>query len=464
MRKILLLSVSAIISACTVGPDYKEPAIYEDKQIAEVLQLHNTDLKISQEWYKQFDDEKLNTLINYAILNSPDIMSAISKLRQARSLVLINQTTFLPMLNLNVEYDYAKPGKNIGLTADTDYFQTGFDASWEIDIWGKGRRINEQNIAQFEQALYSLRNVKSVITAEVATTFFELKNVHENLRIARENLKLQQDIFNIVSEKYKIGLTDKSAYNQAQYILSNTKALIPSLETSEKSYVNALAILCGTLADRLPVILSEKDKNPLSRVYKYDLKPLYNLPASIIRTRPDVKVAERALAAQNAAIGQAVAELYPNVSIGAMFGVQSKKISNLLNSNSNAYSYNPTLNLPLFNWGKISNNVNLQKQIKEEKYQNLRKTLLQAVQDLSNATIAIQKELETNKNQRVAVNNMQQVLISMREKYNNGLIEFSDLLQTQQNLLKAQTDLANSNSNIFKNIIAFYKATGGGYN
>ena len=463
MRKILLLSVSAIISACTVGPDYKEPAIYEDKQIAEALQLHNTDLRIPQEWYKQFDDDKLNTLINYALLNSPDIMSAISKLRQARSLVLINQTMFLPMLNLNAEYDYSKPSKNIGLTADTDYFQTGFDASWEIDIWGKGRRINEQNIAQFEQALYSLRNVKSVITAEVATTFFELKNVHENLRIARENLKLQQDIFNIVSEKYKIGLTDKSAYNQAQYILSNTKALIPSLETSEKSYVNALAVLCGTLADRLPVILSEKDKNPLSRVYKYDLKPLYNLPASIIRTRPDVKVAERALAAQNAAIGQAVAELYPNVSIGAMFGVQSKKISNLLNSNSNAYSYNPTLNLPLFNWGKISNNVNLQKQIKEEKYQNLRKTLLQAVQDLSNATIAIQKELETNKSYRNAVDNMQQVLISMRDKYDNGLIEFSYLLQAQQNLLKAQTDLANSNANIFKSIVAFYKATGGGY-
>ena len=358
MRKILLLSVSAIISSCTVGPDYKEPTIYEDKQIAEVLQLHNTDLKISQEWYKQFDDEKLNTLINYALLNSPDIMSAISKLRQARSLILINQTTFLPMLNLNAEYDYSKPSKNIGLVADTDYFQAGFDASWEIDIWGKGRRINEQNIAQFEQALYSLRNVKSVITAEVATTFFELKNVHENLRIAHENLKLQQDIFNTVSEKYKVGLTDKSAYNQAKYVLSNTKALIPSLETSEKSYINALAVLCGTLADRLPVIISEKDKNTLSRMYKYDLKTLYNLPASIIRTRPDVKAAERALAAQNAAIGQAVAELYPNVSIGAMFGVQSKNISSLLNSNSNAYSYNPTLNLPLFNWGKISNNIN----------------------------------------------------------------------------------------------------------
>ena len=463
MRKILLLSVSAIISSCTVGPDYKEPTIYEDKQIAEVLQLHNTDLKISQEWYKQFDDEKLNTLINYALLNSPDIMSAISKLRQARSLILINQTTFLPMLNLNAEYDYSKPSKNIGLVADTDYFQAGFDASWEIDIWGKGRRINEQNIAQFEQALYSLRNVKSVITAEVATTFFELKNVHENLRIAHENLKLQQDIFNTVSEKYKVGLTDKSAYNQAKYVLSNTKALIPSLETSEKSYINALAVLCGTLADRLPVIISEKDKNTLSRMYKYDLKTLYNLPASIIRTRPDVKAAERALAAQNAAIGQAVAELYPNVSIGAMFGVQSKNISSLLNSNSNAYSYNPTLNLPLFNWGKISNNINLQKQIKEEKYQNLRKTLLQAVKDLNDAIISIQKELETNKAYRNAVYSMQQVLISMRDKYDNGLIEFSDLLQTQQNLLKAQTDLANSSANIFKNIVAFYKATGGGY-
>ncbi|MBQ8870418.1 MAG: TolC family protein [Alphaproteobacteria bacterium] len=463
MRKVLLLSVSILIVSCTVGPDYTEPEIYEDKQISEALKLNNTDLKISNDWYTGFDDEKLNTLINYALLNSPDVLSSIAKLRQARTLVLINRTNFLPMLNLGAEYDYAKPSKNIGLVGDTDYFQAGFDASWEIDIWGKGRRLNEQTMAQFEQELYSLRNVKSLIAAETATSFFELKNVHENLRIAKQNLKLQQDIFNNIAQKYNAGLTDKSDYNQAKYILDTTKALIPSLESNEKNLKNALAVLCGTLPDRLPVVISQIDSNPLNRVYKYNLNTLYNLPASIIRTRPDVKASERALSAQNAAIGQAVAELYPNVSLSAMLGVQSTNLSSLFNSDSKAYSYNPALNLPLFNWNKLTNNVDLQKQIKQQAYQNYRKTLLQAVEELNNSIIAVQKELERNKALRNAVYNMQEALTSMRQKYDNGLIEFSSLLQTQQNLLKAQTDLADSSANIFKNIVAFYKATGGGY-
>ena len=463
MRKILLLPVCFHIASCTVGPDYVEPQIYEDKQIAQSLMLNNADLKVPTNWYEQFNDEKLNTLINYALLNSPDVISSISKLRQARTLLLINRTTFLPMLNFNTEYDYEYPSKNIGLSAKTDYFQVGFDASWELDVWGKGRRINEQYFAQSEEALYSLRNIKSLVTSEVAITFFNLKTVQENLRIAQENLKLQQDIFDTVSEKYGAGLADSGTYHQAKYMLDTTKALIPTLENNETLLKNALAVLCGTLPDRLPVLILRTDKNPINKAYKYNLNTLYNLPASIIRTRPDVKVAERALASQNAQIGQAVAELYPSVSVSALFGVQSAKISNLFNSDSNTYGYIPTLSLPLFNWDKLSNNIALQKQIKEETYQNYRKTLLKAVEELNNAMVAIKKELKRNASEREAVYSMQKVLKSMKEKYKNGLIEFSDLLQTEQNLLKAQTDLANSSGNIFKNIVSFYKATGGGY-
>ena len=308
-----------------------------------------------------------------------------------------------------------------------------------------------------------MRNVNSLIVAETATTFFELKTVHENLRIAHENLKLQQDIFNTVLQKYQAGLTDNTAYNQAKYILETTKALIPSLESNEANLKNAVAVLLGTLPDRLPVMLLKTDKNPLNRAYKYNLQTLYNLPASIIRTRPDVKSAERALAAQNAAIGQAVSKLYPNVSISAMLGYQSGKLSNIFSSKSNAYSYTPALSLPIFNWDKLVNNVNLQKQIKDEAYQNYRKTLLQAIEELNNAIVATQKELARNKSLKNAVYNMQQAIKSMREKYDSGLIEFSDLLQTQQNLLEVQTDLITSSGNVFKNIIAFYKATGGGY-
>lgn len=191
---------------------------------------------------------------------------------------------------------------------------------------------------------------------------------------------------------------------------------------------------------------------------------LFNLPSDIIRSRPDVKAAERNLAAQNAAIGQAVAELYPNLSISGLFGLQSSAGSKLFNSDSKAYGYTPASVMPLFNWNKLKNNVELQKQIKAESYEAYRQTILQAVEDLSNAITSTQKEYAANKARQAAVYRMRKAFTAMREKYQNGLIEFSDLLKTEQDLLQAETDLAASNGAIYQNIIAFYKATGGGYN
>ncbi len=452
------------LSACTVGPDYQEPAVFENAQIAQALKLTGRDLSISEQWYRQFNDDCLNTLIAASLNNSPTIKSGIEKLRQARTIAAINRVEYLPMLNADAQYNYSKASKNIGLSADTNYFQIGLDASWEVDIWGAGRRKSEQSLAEFEQAFFNLRNIKVMLTAEVANNYFLLKTAQEQLRIAKNNLKLQQDIFQTVQEKYTSGLTDSADYNQARYAVETTKALIPTLEYQIEAYKNALAVLAGVLPDNLPANILDIGRNPVNKAYQYDTANLYNLPADIIRTRPDVRAAERALTAQNAAIGQAVAELYPNFSISGLLGFQSSAGSKLFNSESKAYGYTPAVTLPLFNWEKLQNNVRLQKEIKAETFETYRQTVLQAVEELKNAMTAVQTEYNRNRAQRNAVYNMQQVLISMRDKYENGLIEFSDLLKTEQDLLEAQTTLASSNGAIYQNIIAFYKATGGGYN
>lgn len=453
-----------LLAGCTVGPDYDRPEVYEDLQIAQSLKLTGKNLSISPQWYEQFGDKKLNTLIACALDNSPTIAGGIEKLRQARTVAAINRAEYLPSLNASGKYDFSKVSKNIGAAADTNFFQLGLDASWELDIWGAGRRLNEQSEAEFEEAFYSLHNLKTLLTAEVANNYFLLKTAQEQLRIAKNNLGLQRDIYNTVKEKYDAGIADAAAYNQARYVVETTKALIPTLEYQIEAYKNALAVLTGVLPDKLPANILDPRNNPVNRAYRYDTGQLYDLPASIIRSRPDVKAAERALAAQNAAIGQAVAELYPDFSISALFGFQSGAGSKMFNSDSQAYGYVPSVTLPLFNWNKLQNNVQLQKEILAESYQNYRQVLLQAVEELGNAITAVQKEYTRNRSQRNAVYNMQQVLSSMRDKYENGLIEFSDLLKTEQDLLQAQTTLAASNGAIYQNIIAFYKATGGGYN
>lgn len=464
MYKYICSFVIVCLCSCTVGPDYIKNNIFNDQEIAKSLNLNGSNTIICQNWYEQFGDEKLNLLIIHALNNSPTIQAGIAKLRQARSVAAINRTQFLPSLNADSKYDWARASKNIGLSADTNYLQIGFDASWELDIWGAGRRLNEKSQAQFEESVYSLRNLKTVIIAETANTYFQLKTSQEQLQIAKNNLTLQRDIYNTVKQKYNAGISDKAAYNQAQFIVETTKALIPQLEYQIEAYKNALAVLTGTLPDNLTVNVQDTKNNPVKRAYKFDKKNLYDLPAGIIRSRPDVRAAERAVAAQNATIGQAVASLYPTINISGLLGLQSSAGSKLFNSDSKAYGYVPSASLPLFNWGRLQTNVQLQKEIKAETLQTYRQTLLNAIEELANAIKSVQSEYERNRAQRNAVYNMQEVISSMRDKYNNGLIEFSELLKTEQDLLQAQRDLAISNGAIYQNIISFYKATGGGFN
>ena len=464
MFKYLSVFLLFLFCSCTVGPDYEEPIVFDDEQIAKSLHLKETNSQVSKQWYKQFNDKSLNILIETALTNSPTIKGGVAKLRQARTIAAINRTQYLPTLSADTQYEYTKASKNIGLAADTNYFQIGLDAAWEIDVWGAGRRLNEQSLAEFEQAYFSLHNLQVMLTAEVANTYFLLRTTQAQLSNAQNNLKLQQDILQTVTEKYKSGLTDAATYHQAQYLTESTKALIPTLENQITSYKNALAVLTGVLPDNLPADVLSSHKNPVQKAYHYDIYKLYELPADIIRSRPDVKAAERAIAAQNAAIGQAIAALYPNLSIGGLFGFQSGTGSKLFNSDSQAYGYTPKISLPLFNWGKLQSNIQLQQEIKAETFENYRQTILQAVEELQNSISAVQTEYQHNRAQQNAVNNMQKVLRAMRDKYESGLIEFSELLKAEQDLLNAQTDFITSNGTVYQNIIAFYKATGGGYN
>ena len=462
MPKILLMTI-LFLSACSVGPDYQKKDVFEDQQIAENLKLKGTSLKISKKWYRDFNDENLNALIDAALSQNSNILISVERLKQARTATKIAKVEYLPTLGLSGGYDYAKASKNIGLAADTDYFLIGFDAAWEIDIWGKGRRINEQKKAEFESTYYSLQNIKNVITAEVASTYFTLKTLEEQRRIALENLKLQNDIFKNIEEKYSAGLATESDYRQSAYLLEKTKSLIPSLEEQIEAQKNALSVLTGQ-PPQSPDQNIQNNKNPINQAFHYNIKNLFDLPADIIRTRPDVKASEKALVAQNAAIGQAVANLYPNVSISALFGFQADNLSRLLNSNSKAYSYQPSAVLPLFEWNKLQNTVQLEREKFQESYQNYRKTLLSSIQELANAITGVQKAYLSNRALTNSAYNMQLAYRAMKEKYDNGLIEYNTLLQAQQDLLNVKTELAGSNGNIYQKLIAFYKATGGGYN
>lgn len=460
MRKLAVL-LSFTAAACTVGEDFSRPALYNDSVIKQELALKNG-TQPSKSWYALFGDEQLNILIEQGLKNSTDIEQAIAILRQARAELKISQAGFLPQINARGGYNYQKNSKNIGPTADTHYYNAGFDASWELDIWGKGRRQDEAAAAMLKAEEYSLNQVKNVVAAEIASDYVNLKLAVEKLRIAKQNLALQRDIFGVVKSKYQSGLTDDIAYNQAEYLLNSTETQIPQLQSQVEQYKNALAVLSGVLPSQLPLD-SEKRSPIFSNAYQYNIKAMYNLPASVIRQRPDVAAAEQNLAAQNALVGAAVADLYPNVSISALWGHAASSGNSLFNSKSQGYSYEPLLSLPLLDWNRLQNQLNKQKYQKQEAFAVYKKTVLTAVGELKNAMANVQNELKRNRLQNRALANMNKVVAASSEKYRSGLIEFSDFLTMEQNRLQAQNSSLESKAGIFQNLIAYYKASGGGY-
>lgn len=460
MRKLAAL-LSFTAAACTVGEDFSRPALYNDSVIKQELALKNG-TQPSKSWYALFGDEQLNILIEQGLKNSTDIEQAIAILRQARAELKISQAGFLPQINARGGYNYQKNSKNIGPTADTHYYNAGFDASWELDIWGKGRRQDEAAAAMLKAEEYSLNQVKNVVAAEIASDYVNLKLAVEKLRIAKQNLALQRDIFGVVKSKYQSGLTDDIAYNQAEYLLNSTETQIPQLQSQVEQYKNALAVLSGVLPSQLPLD-SEKRSPIFSNAYQYNIKAMYNLPVSVIRQRPDVAAAEQNLAAQNALVGAAVADLYPNVSISALWGYAASGGNSLFNSKSQGYSYEPLLSLPLLDWNRLQNQLNKQKYQKQEAFAVYKKTVLTAVGELKNAMANVQNELKRNRLQNRALANMNKVVAASSEKYRSGLIEFSDFLTMEQNRLQAQNSSLESKAGIFQNLIAYYKASGGGY-
>ncbi len=444
------------LSACTVGQDYQKPEIYSDSMIIKELKT-NQNYQLPDKWYANLHDEQLTTLINSALNKSPDLESAIARLNQARATLKINKTAVLPFINATAGWNYDKGSQSIKYATDSHYYNAGFDASWELDIWGKNRRQTESDKANIESMNYSLKDVKISLAAEIAADYVALMKNRELLKTARNNAILQRQIFSTVESKFNSGLVDAIDYNQAQYLLAQTEADIPTYESNIESYTNALAVLCGVL----PSELTLSENSPLfKRQYNADKKLIYGIPAGAVRLRPDVASTERKLASQSALIAKAVAELYPDVSISGFWGYASQGGHGLFSSKSQNYNYNPSALLPLLDWNKLSNNIELQKQIYAENLAAYKKALLTAIAEIKNAGIAWETAEKSLAKQRMANSSMSKSVSALQKRYDMGLIEFSELLTMRQKLIESQKDVISAQAETIRQMIAFYKAIG----
>lgn len=459
----LAFLTSLLMMACSVGPDYKQEKLFSDDEISKSLNLQTPFPNQKNFMIVDFGDDVLNQLIKDAEISSPNLKMAILKLRQAREVLKIDVKNGFPTFDISAKYNYVNESDNMETLIKNDYYQIGVDMAWEIDIFGKTRREAESSKAQYRAMVENLKNVNVSLISDIATNYINLRMAEQNLKNMRENILLQEDVYNIISERFNADLVDEMTLSQSKYLLENMKMQVPMLEYQREMYANALAVLLGKLPQSLDEFLQSENKNLVSKVFEYDVEKLYRLPVSIIRSRPDVRMAEENLISQNAEIGVAVANVYPSFSLSGFLGFQSLKFSNLIERDSVGHSLVPKMVLPLFHFSQLRNNIEVQKLKRDEAEVNYEQTLLNAVAELRNAIVAIDKEYKVNKSASLAYQKMSEVSYLMWKKYLSGLVEYTDVLTAEQNRLEAQTNMVNSNANLYKNIITFYKAIGGKY-
>ena len=459
-KKFKLFMPLLLIIGCSVGPDYKRPQNFSDQQIKSDLNLSADTTKLpSKEWYKSFDDPTLDELIENALANAPDIKAAGEKLLQARINLGISRAELGPEITAELSTTKSKAFETADYKNKSTYYQSGFDASWEIDLWGKIRRLNESNAAIWQATAAEFDNVKMTLIAEIAANYINYRQNEKILAITEHNLKLQQEIADIIKNKHQAGTADDLAMEQALAAVWETQTQIPDLRANINSYRNNLALLCGVLASQLDF----PETKILEHHPKIDIAEIHKIPVTIIRNRPDVQSAEQNLVAQNALIGSRIANLLPSISLSGFLGWQNTSLSPIFADKFEIYNLGGVVDLPIWNWNKRVNQIKLQESLTRQAVIAYSKSVLTATTDINRAMKNWQEAAEQTNSSKRNQQAKNKILDLSWIKYKNGLIEFSDVLTAEQNKLSAEQQYINSLSKWYKAIISFNKSIGGGW-
>ena len=450
LHLLIILLVPFFFGGClSVGPDYKKP---------ELPQLSGQPMEMPAVWWTTLNDPELTSLIDETLRNNHDLKLAVAAVRAARAQLGIAQAAYGPQLDATGRYTHSKASDEISKNGEGSLYHGGFDASWEIDLFGGTRRSVEASLAALKAQEAGRADVQVSLAAETARSYVQLRAGQQLLRVARSNLEIQQETYDMLKSRFESGLIDGLAMQQARYNLESTRAAIPSLDTGVENSLNALAVLTGVMPGSLHERLGAEKEIPVASV-----QTVTGIPADLLRRRPDVRRAERQLAAQTARIGVAKSDLYPKFTLNGSIGIESLSASSFGNSGTDFYSVGPGVRWPIFHMGSIRNNIKVQKAAQEQTLNAYEKTVLTAVKETRDALTGFQNEQQRMKSLEAAVDAARTAALLAADRYKNGLIDFSNMLDSQRSQLVFEAQLVQSQSAITQNLIQLYKALGGGW-
>ena len=467
-----------VLSGCTsvrdwwhnglkVGPNYSPPCAPVESQWIdhEQPEIRSEPARYSA-WWAVFGDPVLNQLVDSAYGENLPLKVAAFRIVEARAQRGIATGNFFAQLQeMTAKYSRSTSSGTtrfggIG-SFPKSYFQrweVGFDAAWELDFWGRFRRQVEASDADLHAEIANYDDVLVILQAEVAATYVEIRTLQERLEQAEKSVSIQEDTLEIAEAREEAGKGQLLDVEQAKADLAVTKAAIPLLETSYRQAQNNLCVLLGMPPQDLQEILGDGGSIP---AVPTRAEIVVGIPAELLRRRPDIRRAEREVAAQCARIGVATSDLYPHITITGTIGVESLELRRLFGLHSIAGSIGPGIRWDILNYGRILNNVRGEDARFQQSVLNYQETVLQAYREVENAIVAYledRKRIEPLENAVTASRNAYDLSLIRRD-----LVDFQRILDSQRVLVQQQDRLAEGRGNVGLRLIALYKALGGGW-
>lgn len=516
MRSLIpiVLVLILLLAGCAVGPHYHPPKTKTAPAFGELNPSVNTNEPVT-DWWHEFHDPELDRLVTEALQSNFDLQVAFARLRQSRFQRNIAAADLFPTVDADSSYIHSRGSSNVvlpfgGLSsgggsgpssstgssgasrikdqagsssgsasdvtpnplniqpnpfgqggvpgATTDLYQVGFDASWEIDVFGGKRRQVQAAAAEVEAAAESRHNLQVSLAAETAQDYLQLRGTQERLRIARENLAAQKLILTLTQSQRRVGLTSDFDVIRAAAEVDSTEASIPPLEAQSRQLMHAISILLAKNPNDLTAELEQV--KPLPAVPP---EVPVGMPSQLLKRRPDIKQAEREIAAATARIGSAKSDLFPKFALIGSAGLDSSATGNLFNWESRYFLISPTVTWRIFDAGRIMANIKLQRAAEEEAFSQYRGTILKALQEVEDALVSYATEQTRRIHLAGQAKQNEEALRLSKQLYTTGLGDFLDVLDAERTLYAAQDALAQSNQAVTTDLVALYKSLGGGW-
>ena len=457
------------LAACTVGPNYTTPTIATPATYNEAASTPRTlvspdDADLSQ-WWTQFDDPLLTYLVHHALADNPDLASAASRVREARQQEIIAGAPEYPSisasgnaLTFNSNRNAGGAGQGLAIPGHTNLYSAGFDATWEIDLFGGTRRATEAARDTTQAQAWAEHDGEVSLTAEVANDYLTLRALQARIALGQAELERQKDVFGLIGARRRTGFVTNLDVNQQSGVVATAAAQIPQLEAQARGEIHALGVLIGQPPETLATQLGVRGATPPPP----PTLPT-GLPSELLRRRPDVREAERRLAASNAQIGQQIANLYPKLELIGLASFASTSIGDVFSAQNLASAAVGMATQPILDGGRRHASVRVAREQTIQAAMAYRGAVLVALRDVEDALARYRAEESRRDALARSVSAAKGSLSIAEDQYRTGFVTFINVLQAQITVFNAQDQLAQSDGQVVTDLVAIYKALGGGW-